>query len=488
MILFFVFPAHRFSNPPVTIVVGDVRAETDRFAASACHTHAHRAAARQGVMPVPTSRSRLSVCLLIGLLLALPWSPAAWSDGDASTAAMNAVTVRVLCRKAPDAISTGSGFIVGDGLYTVTNWHVVACTADGGQAAALLGVGESGLVEASVLAHDENKDLAILRLARRADRLDARFATATTLRQRDPVIAVGFPGDADELAELTALADPTMTVGVVGRLLPPPVDPTQGPWLVQVSAAINPGNSGGPLFDEVGRVVGVNTLKAQVEVPTLSPDGTDVVVTRVPSGEGLAWAVLSDSLLPMLDLAGIRYRVDTGRPFALTRLWLREPGLLIALVLVTLLALGTLGLIATAPGRALVRDQLTRIRRPERSERSTPPASAALQPILRGLTGPYAGQVVPLGRGSVAIGRDPAMVQLVIPRDQASISQRHALVGYDQERRAFFLQDCWSTNGVFLMQGETKGAALAPGHTRTLRAGDRFCLATPEISFEVDHR
>lgn len=427
---------------------------------------------------------------MIGLLLVLPWSPAARSDENASTAAMNAVTVRVLCRKAPDAISTGSGFIVGDGLYTVTNWHVVACTADGGQAAALLGVGESGLVEASVLAHDENKDLAILRLARRADRPDARFATAATLRQRDPVIAVGFPGDADDWAAFAALADATMTVGVVGRLLPPPVDPTQGPWLVQVSAAINPGNSGGPLFDEMGRVVGVNTLKAQVEVPTVGDDG-EVVMRRVPSGEGLGWAVLSDSLLPMLDRAGIRYRVDTSRPAALTRFWHREPGLLIAMTLMTLLALGTLGLIATAPGRALVREQLTRIRRPERAVPARPavlPASDTSQPILRGLAGPYAGQVIPLGRGSVAIGRDPALVQLVIPGDQAAISQRHALVGYDPARRAFFVRDCWSTNGVFLMRGETKGPALLPGQQQSLRPGDRFCLATPAICFEVGYQ
>jgi S1-C subfamily serine protease len=250
-------------------------------------------------------------CLFAGCILALPLSPCTLAEGADFTAAMNAVTVRVLCRKGRTLISTGSGFIVGGGLYTVTNWHVVACTAAGGAASVLLRAGANGLVEAGVQAHDENKDLAILRLARRADRPDARFATAATLRQRDPVVAVGFPGDADELAELTALADPTMTVGVVGRLLPPPVDPTQGPWLVQVSAAINPGNSGGPLFDEMGRVVGVNTLKAQVEVPTVGDDG-EVVMRRVPSGEGLGWAVLSDSLLPMLDRAGIRYRVDTG--------------------------------------------------------------------------------------------------------------------------------------------------------------------------------
>ncbi|MFB1490324.1 MULTISPECIES: trypsin-like peptidase domain-containing protein [unclassified Thiocapsa] len=429
-------------------------------------------------------------CLFAGCILALPWSPCTLADGADFTAAMNAVTVRVLCRQESDFVSTGSGFIVGGGLYAVTNWHVVACTAAGGAASVLLRAGADGLVEAWVQVHDENKDLAILRLARRADRPDARFATAATLRQRDPVVAVGFPGDADDWAAFAALADATMTVGVVGRLLPPPVDPTQVPRLVQINAAINPGNSGGPLFDDLGRVVGVNTFKPQVAVPTLGDDG-EVVMRLMSSGEGLGWAVLSDSLLPMLDRAGIRYRVDTGRPFALTRFWHREPGLLIAMVLVTVLALGTLGLIATAPGRALVRDQLTRIQRTGRAAPAVPgvpPVSGASQPILRGLAGPYAGQVIPLGRGSVAIGRDPALVQLVIPGDQAAISQRHALVGYDPARRDFFVRDCWSTNGVFLMRGEAKGAALAPGHQQTLRPGDRFCLATPAICFEVGYR
>lgn len=425
--------------------------------------------------------------LLLGLMLSCLCAQPGWAGVERLTADMNAPTVRVLCRQEPESLTTGSGFVVGNGLYAVTNWHVVACTADGGQAAVLLGAGDNDLVEASVQEHDETKDLAILRLARPSTRPDARFAKAATLRQRDPVVAVGFPGDADDLAELTALADPTMTVGVVGRLLPPPVDPTQGPWLVQVSAAINPGNSGGPLFDDMGRVVGVNTLKAQVEVPTVGDDG-EVVMRRVPSGEGLGWAVLSDSLLPMLDRAGIRYRVDTGRPFALTRLWHREPGLLIAMMLVTLLALGMLGLIATAPGRALVRDQLTRIQRTGRAAPAVPPESGASQPILRGLAGPYAGQVIPLGRGSVAIGRDPALVQLVIPGDQAAISQRHALVGYDPARREFFVRDCWSTNGVFLMRGETKGAALGPGQQQSLRPGDRFCLATPAVCFEVGYQ
>jgi S1-C subfamily serine protease len=71
---------------------------------------------------------------------------------------MNAVAVRVLCRKAPDAISTGSGFIVGDGLHTVTKWHVVPFMADGDPAAVVLRTADNGRVEPPVRGRDETKE------------------------------------------------------------------------------------------------------------------------------------------------------------------------------------------------------------------------------------------------------------------------------------------------------------------------------------------
>lgn len=93
----------------------------------------------------------------------------------------------------------------------------------------------------------------MLRLERRIDRPDTRFATFVTLSQRDPVVVLGFPGDADGMGDLAALSTATITAGVIGRLQPPPADSTRAARLIQVSAAINPGNSGNPLFDAAGR-------------------------------------------------------------------------------------------------------------------------------------------------------------------------------------------------------------------------------------------
>jgi hypothetical protein len=182
--------------------------------------------------------------IVLALAFLLPAAPT-WAD--ALTNHMNAVTVRVLCLPAEGEPESGSGFVVGGGSHVVTKWHVVSCTAESGQ-------------------------VGILSL-------------------RDPVVAVGLPGDADGMGDLAALSTSTMTEGMIGRLLPPPADSTRGARLTQVSAAINPGNSGGPLFDAAGRVIGINTLKALAAVPTLSADGRGLAVQRVVTGEGLGWAV-----------------------------------------------------------------------------------------------------------------------------------------------------------------------------------------------------
>lgn len=204
---------------------------------------------------IPLTSLRPFWCAWLLLSLPLPL----WAAADSLTAHMNAATVRVICLPATGEPMSGSGFMVGGGAHVVTSWHVVSCTAESGRAAVLLHAGEGEMVAARVRGQDAAKDLAVLRLARRIARPEVRFATAATLRQRDPVIAVGFPGDADEQGDLSALSESTMTEGVIGRLLPPPADPTQGARLVQISAAINPGNSGGPLFDAAGRVIGINT-------------------------------------------------------------------------------------------------------------------------------------------------------------------------------------------------------------------------------------
>nr|WP_246194954.1 FHA domain-containing protein [Allochromatium palmeri] len=152
------------------------------------------------------------------------------------------------------------------------------------------------------------------------------------------------------------------------------------------------------------------------------------------------------------------------------------------LVLLLVAALGGGGwLVARAGGRGL------RASGPAARPQPNPSPSVQVQrPVLRGLSGPYAGAAIPLDQGPVAIGRDPALARLVLPAHCTAISQRHALVTYRTGLEGFVLEDCWSTNGVFLMTTEGDGQRLPPGQSYPLVPGARFYLGTPEIAFQVD--
>ena len=340
---------------------------------------------------------------------------------------MDAATVRVVCLAAGGDTAksgSGSGFVVGSGgsAYVATNWHVVDCTATSGRVAVLLGQGAENIVEARVQAHDADRDLAVLEAQRPLGRPAVRFAAVATVAKLDPVRAFGFPGAADDSAGADPF-DPSANPGVVTRIYPKP-SAAGVAQLIQHSAGINPGNSGGPLFDEYGRVIGINTQKSLAAVMTVGADGKPEI-GRVPLGEGIGWAVAADELFPLLERLGVPYQASRGRVGTLGGIWHREPLLVSALVLLLLLAGSALALAASPRGRAVVRDGVTRaLSRPLRPAAAAPgaaPLPAAGTPLLRGLAGPYAGVELPLADGPIAIGRDPALAQLVIQIGRAHV-------------------------------------------------------------------
>ena len=190
---------------------------------------------------------------------------------------MLSTTLRVVCLVSGEGAGgsgVGSGFVVGRGDHVVTNWHVAACREHGGRVGVVLGRGEA--VAADVRWHAADKDLAVLRLEKAIDREPARFASGRSVEPLAPAIAAGFPGAADELADADSIAVPSLTSGRVGRLVT-----LGGVRLIQHEPPFSPGSSGGPLFDEIGRVIGINTLKSLTAVPTLAPDGRGGVAMSV---------------------------------------------------------------------------------------------------------------------------------------------------------------------------------------------------------------
>ena len=139
--------------------------------------------------------------------------------------------------------SSGSGFVISEDGYLVTNNHVVE------NADKIIAVFEDGKeLSAEIVGLDPKTDLALLKV-KSDDKLPvAPLGDSDTLRVGDWVMAIGNPFGLDH----------SVTVGILsakGRNI------NAGPYddFLQTDASINPGNSGGPLIDMNGRVIGINT-------------------------------------------------------------------------------------------------------------------------------------------------------------------------------------------------------------------------------------
>jgi len=149
--------------------------------------------------------------------------------------------------RVPDQEVSGSGVIISEAGYIVTNNHVVEDTA---RLAVILADGTQ--LSARLVGADRYADLAVLKVDGEVPAV-ATLGDSALLKAGETVIAIGSPlGDFKN----------SVTVGVVsatGRVL----DTGQGYQmedLIQTDAAINRGNSGGPLVNLAGEVVGINTL------------------------------------------------------------------------------------------------------------------------------------------------------------------------------------------------------------------------------------
>ena len=141
--------------------------------------------------------------------------------------------------------SSGSGFVISNDGYILTNHHVV----DRADEIQVLFADRSEY-KAEVIGTDRRSDLALLKIE--AKNLRALpFANSDELQVGEWVLAIGSPFGLDY----------SVTAGIVsakGRSLPNEQRENYVPF-IQTDVAINPGNSGGPLFNLDGEVVGINS-------------------------------------------------------------------------------------------------------------------------------------------------------------------------------------------------------------------------------------
>jgi S1-C subfamily serine protease len=144
----------------------------------------------------------------------------------------------------------GSGFVIDDTGYVVTNQHVVK-DADSVSVRFSSGARE----EAEVVGEDPSTDVAVLRVDASEESLKPlTLGDSDTVGVGDPVIAIGNPLN-------LGISVTTGIVSGLGR----PIDAPNGYTIngaVQTDAALSSGNSGGPLLDSHGEVIGVNSLAA----------------------------------------------------------------------------------------------------------------------------------------------------------------------------------------------------------------------------------
>lgn len=139
--------------------------------------------------------------------------------------------------------SLGSGFIISDEGYIITNNHVVS-----GADEIKVKLSDGREFKGEIKGSDEKLDLALIKIAAKDHLPVATLGDSDTIEVGEWVMAIGNP---------FGLAQ-TVTAGIVsaqGRVI------GSGPYddFIQTDASINPGNSGGPLFNAHGEVIGINT-------------------------------------------------------------------------------------------------------------------------------------------------------------------------------------------------------------------------------------
>ncbi len=193
---------------------------------------------------------------------------------------------------------TGTGIVMNDDGYIITNAHCVYDTSERncGKAVSVsvvMGDEDATEYEAQIVGYDLETDLAVLKIE--ADNLiPAEFGDSDTLRVGELVVAIGNPLGFELFG--------TTTCGIVSALNREVTISEKEMTLIQTDTAINSGNSGGPLLNSYGQVVGINSAKISSNY-----------ASGAASVEGLAFAIpISDASEIIDDL--INYGYVVGRP------------------------------------------------------------------------------------------------------------------------------------------------------------------------------
>lgn len=166
--------------------------------------------------------------------------------------------------------SLGSGVIISEDGYVITNSHVV----EGADKIVVRMEGDKDEFKAKLIGRDPKIDLALLKIESKKSFPYASLGDSDKVRVGDWAIAIGNPFGLGG----------TVTSGIIsarGRNI------NVGPYddFLQTDAAINPGNSGGPLFDVDGNIIGINTA----------------ILTRSGGSQGIGFSIPANTVKLIID-------------------------------------------------------------------------------------------------------------------------------------------------------------------------------------------
>lgn len=186
---------------------------------------------------------------------------AVWDKCNRSVVNINTVANRIdyfFLSSVPEE-GSGSGWVLDQRGYIVTNYHVVA-----GSDVIEVTLFNGQTFPASLVGSDPQNDIAVVKIDAPVDMLvPAQLGESSNLRVGQRVYAIGNPFGLER----------TMTVGIVSSLDRTMRSKTRRLMknIIQIDAALNQGNSGGPLLDNQGTVIGMNTA-----IATLTGENTGV--------------------------------------------------------------------------------------------------------------------------------------------------------------------------------------------------------------------
>ena len=405
----------------------------------------------------------------------------------------------------------GTGFAINDRGDIVTNWHVVVdqvgifVLAEGQRSDPRQGFDfQNKFAGANVERNpwsSRELDLAVIRVKpeqRAALGLRPVVLTNQIPRQGARVRVQGYPGVADRVLQDTEdiLASSTFTSGELARIA------DDGKWHRETvrqllhTAPINGGNSGGPLFDDCGRVIGINTAVPQEVAQVLDArTGKPTAGVTLTTSSGYAIATNVNELIEILDSQHIPYTLDESpcAPGATVAFappsWMLYGGggLLVVIALGLLLVMRRSGGEASAPPPFPVQPLPATGTAAGLTGRPAPPAARSTRVATATSARPdlvlepepsgsrrqrlvISGDA--LANGEVVVGRSPGRAELRI--DDDSVSRLHC--AFFSRGARCFIRDQKSMNGT-----RVNGRALVGSEEAELAKGASVTIGSVEF-------